>query len=780
MIYIDNQLLFMVLLCTHAAYNIESPLKIYPHFQITSHIQRLKMQQSTNNKKGEQSMKKSTNLIWRLLIAVILVFSLVSALSLQVTAPATVSAASAPLGCPKMPASPSPANLATGVSIYTNLSWGKTVNATLFDVWFDTDYDGNGGTEVASQISVLSVTNVDLVNELGSQLECCTDYYWKVVAWNASGQCSNSSLVWQFTTSPLVGAATGWTWVFPYNTVGTRGDEAQPYDTNTRNSIMVILDKSCQENYIALGNREDGGGFSLLNASNFKVTYTISQNGRIQSIVNETPKAAVYHDWHEDSYLCKGDESYGLVFLTLSKPMATDATPTVYYIGSNKAVLGSTVADDGIAPIVDLTISGSPYLGGLITVTATATEPLTNALIVVKDVKRGADTLPTTNYFPVDVQEANEYGGYCTQWWRDHTLRSYGDTELQEMDQTGSNTAAYTFNTEALAPGTNLFVEVYAHDNTYCDGYYQYWDIDQSCKWWRHETWSSSSQSITGTDTIDLHLVEGWNLISFPRTPADPILSGVFGDEIVNKVYTYIGGRWYGAIYDSASGNWVAPSGIGVLTSVQGGVGYWVYCSAAGTAQDFCSRYLKYIFEDFGRRLDTNVAWTDLLVQLSPAAVGAVTPPSYSLSAGWNLIGVPVQGSLDQYQLSTNSKHETEVLHAPVTQVSDFLSSINGHWKAIYWYLPLFTIWSDQNHGPDESYTFASGYLGATPDTAQDFNWRLAYWMTAFGGISPIPQDGYNDPFNLAGLNQDIAPVVMPGFGYWVWTDQAGTLVPVQ
>jgi hypothetical protein len=681
-------------------------------------------------------MKKSTSFLWRMLVAVILVFSLTSVLSIQATisAPATVSAATP--GCPKTPITPTPANLST-TSVFTGLAWAATTNATLWDVYWDTDDDGDPSDDlmVASQIGNPYLDPSDLMTALSTYvgddvyaLDACETYYWQVVAWNTSSgdptPCSNTSKIWQFTTGPMIGAVTGWTWEFTYATVqgGGKDDDPTPYNTNTRDSIMVVFDGYCFD---------DADLDDYINASAFRVTYDISLNGRLQTVVNETPKAVVIHDWYETDYeYGDTDDDYTLVFLTVAKPMATSAEPIVRLM-DGRTQFQAITADDGIAPIIDLSITGSPYQGGEITVTATATEPLEDAFIVTTD--EGCRQLPTINFFPAEVQEPDEYGGYC---YYDNEFDEFGYTEMRYM-YPDENVADYTFKMEAQDPQETFFVEVYAHDDTWCDGYYS----DGAYKWWRHEKWSSASQVIQSQDTIVLKLVEGWNLISFPRTPVDPTLRGVFGDNIVNKVYTYSAGRWYGSIYDADTGNWKTPTGLNALTTIGAGVGYWVYCSNAGVDQDFFSYYLEEIASYYSTcdELDAEVAWTDLIVEVQPAAVGPVTPPSYALSAGWNLVGVPVQGSLDAYQIKWNDGY-SEIHHAPVTMVSDFMASVGDKWKALYWYLPTYTLWCDDY---DESYTFPSGYQIATPGTPQSDAWKMAYWMSAFGslGISDFPQD---------------------------------------
>jgi hypothetical protein len=687
-------------------------------------------------------MHNKLNYFWLVLVALILVVSLVPALSAPVTVgadpptgtptPTPVTPTPTPVTPTPTPVTPTPTPVtptptpcvgtpnptypedgATGVDLDDCLYWDAALNANDYNVyseaWDDEPelYGSTGGTSYC--------TNLD----------CNTTYYWQIEARDLGPTCTASGPVWSFTTQrwpDIEDAVTGWEWIYPYATIGGDYlDEPQPYNTNDRTSIMVVF--------------EDDEYFSPadINASNFRVTYQYSSNGRITNAINETPTAAVVHYWNDDcDFACSGWDGM-LVFLTVSKPMVTDCEPTVYLL-DGRTVVDTAYGDDGIAPIITLSYTGDPYQGGLITVTATATEDLLDAELVAQWNGYSVDGppfgLPTTNFFPPEVEEPDMYGGYC------ESFDSFGYTDDETVTWSTDpedNIATWTVYMEAQDPQETFFIEVYAHDYTWCD----YGDGE----WWEHEKWSSASQTIQSKDTIVLHLVEGWNLISFPRTPATPTLRGTFGDNVVSKVYTYSSGRWSGAIYDPASGNWVTPAGFGALTSLQAGVGYWVYCSNAGVDQSSFSAYLEDIASYYStcNELDAEVAWTDLRVEVQPAAVGPVTPPSYALSAGWNLVGVPVQGSLDAYQLRWDEGY-SEIHHAPVTMVSDFMASVGDKWKALYWYLPTYTLWCDNY---DESYTFPSGYQIATPGTPQSAAWKMAYWMSAFGslGISDFPQD---------------------------------------
>jgi len=575
-----------------------------------------------------------------------------------------------------------------------NLSWESAWNASFYYVYWG--YSADALTQITSTTDTYYDNNWFAPD---------STFYWMVQAVNES--CFANSSIFSFTTSPwpcMIGATTGWTWIYPYATPGgDYNDDPQPYNSNDRTSIMVVFD---DEEYITPGE---------INLSDFRVTYQYSSNGLTLTAFNETPSAATLHSWDDDGW------EGSLVFLTVANPMTTNCTPTVRLMDGNTEVQSGEAAD-GIAPIVTLSYEGDPYAGGDITVTATATEPIS-----VADIVLGANpwdesrSLPTIDKFPPQVEQPDMYGGYCTG---EFGLDPDYYTRLMWMDETEDPTVVtYTFNMEAADPQDTFFIEVYAHDYTECDE-----------AWWLHEKWSSASETIPNQDTIVLHLVEGWNLISFPRTPANPTLRGTFGDNVISKIYTFKDNAWNGSIYDAASGEWLTPQGLGTIDSLEGGIGYWVYCSNAGVDQEDFADYLEAVASAYTdcQGIDAKVSWTDLTVEVEPVPVAA-TLPSYPLSAGWNLVGVPIVGSLDQYQLRWGS---SEAHHVPITMVSDFLFSVKDNWEALYWYVPKFTI---RCYG--EPYTFSSTYKLATPENSADWA-EMAYWIAAFGStsISAFPQ----------------------------------------
>jgi lysophospholipase L1-like esterase len=99
------------------------------------------------------------------------------------------------INTPGQATNPNPANLATDLSINTDLSWTAGTDANLHDVYFGTV---SPGTFRSSQTG----TTYDL-----GTLANGTTYYWRIDPKNAGG--TTTGTVWQFTTIPLApGAAT--------------------------------------------------------------------------------------------------------------------------------------------------------------------------------------------------------------------------------------------------------------------------------------------------------------------------------------------------------------------------------------------------------------------------------------------------------------------------------------------------------------------------------------------------------------------------------------------
>jgi hypothetical protein len=102
-------------------------------------------------------------------------------------------------------------------------------------------------------------------------------------------------------------------------------------------------------------------------------------------------------------------------------------------------------------------------------------------------------------------------------------------------------------------------------------------------------------------------LVAGWNLISLPIIPASSLIGKVLAAEVAANdftiVWSYQNGKWSSATLSNGKMS-------GALTTMQDGLGYWIYMTKA----------------------DTVYVTGSVIPPASP-------PPSYSLVQGWNLVG---------------------------------------------------------------------------------------------------------------------------------------------
>ena len=119
-------------------------------------------------------------------------------------------------------------------------------------------------------------------------------------------------------------------------------------------------------------------------------------------------------------------------------------------------------------------------------------------------------------------------------------------------------------------------------------------------------------------------LVAGWNLISLPIVPASNTIANVLASQAAGAnfsvVWSYQGGVWKSAVL-----NPITHVLSGSLTTMQDGLGYWIYMTKA-----------DHLF----------VVGT--IFPLPPA-----TPPSYPLSAGWNLIGFKPEPTITAETVAT-------------------------------------------------------------------------------------------------------------------------------
>jgi len=451
-------------------------------------------------------------------------------------------------------------------------------------------------------------------------------YYVRV---KAADCCWNwGEIDWSFeveSTPPMmIDAITGWTWRW--------GPRPMPQNTHTRDSIMVVFSERLDP--------------TTVQKTDFTVNYA-------------TPVSATYYEydgnWGCMQYCCSinpGCHEYGLVFLTLATPLATDATPTVVQVGVVEDLAGNAcdkpytwycsephslelpqtvTAQDGIGPAITVTASPEdPGYNETVTVTAVSSEPLSGAYLFVGEGSPndynwdeckpiGWDLVgpPVPCDTPPWHVPSTEWDGAECDTCDSRCL--YGEWMLMTEGATPYVwTASFT---NEVIPNKDWFVEVAAHDFT------QWWvDMDDpedlgqwqdyECNWhdkcWKHEKWTEESLIFWSRTPYDIDLCEGWNLISVPWNLVDPSLKGFFGTRTntgITKVYYYTGGQygyWQYAALHPVTGYWS-----GAITSIEPGKAYWVWVSPPEM------------------RL-----W---MHTLEPDAL--TPPPTYSVVKGWNMLG---------------------------------------------------------------------------------------------------------------------------------------------
>jgi hypothetical protein len=209
---------------------------------------------------------------------------------------------------------------------------------------------------------------------------------------------------------------------------------------------------------------------------------------------------------------------------------------------------------------------------------------------------------------------------------------------------------------------------------------------------------------------------QGWSLISLPLTPTGPIsASTVLAGVLQNS------GGSLAAIYPLQDGRWSAPliqhansAPIGTDFTPQPGVSYLLYCDRSGS-------YLQ-------------------------SGSVPLTPPAWTLSPGWNLVGITVGG--------------TGPISAS-TVLAGVLQSSGGNLAAIYplqdgqWSAPLIQHANSAPIGTDFPLLPGQGYLLYTD---MGGNYTPAAASTAAGG--PLP--GSSGGLPVPGSGQQPPPPGLP------------------
>ena len=170
---------------------------------------------------------------------------------------------------------------------------------------------------------------------------------------------------------------------------------------------------------------------------------------------------------------------------------------------------------------------------------------------------------------------------------------------------------------------------------------------------------SERGEGTVAATRYEIHLGEGWNLISFPDEPVTPEIDALFKDSRVSIVLSYDDYQWTSAVRDTDG--WK-----GNLKEVHSGRGYWVNAES-----------------NHGMRL---------------RLMASDGPPVERVRYGWNLLGpwapqVPAQG--------------TPMGDLHVLDPSDDWG-VAVHWKVAYTYDPSASRWTKVLQG-DDGPGFVSG-----------------------------------------------------------------------
>jgi hypothetical protein len=127
------------------------------------------------------------------------------------------------------------------------------------------------------------------------------------------------------------------------------------------------------------------------------------------------------------------------------------------------------------------------------------------------------------------------------------------------------------------------------------------------------------SRAELGYSLVELRLVAGWNLVSLPLVPRTNAITSVLNALIASNEVAVV---WS---YTGAPRTWkfYIPGKASTLTVMNDGEGYWIYMRAA-----------------------------DMLGVSGTVIPPAVTPPTYTLLTGWNLVGFKPQPDIENKTVS--------------------------------------------------------------------------------------------------------------------------------
>ena len=128
------------------------------------------------------------------------------------------------------------------------------------------------------------------------------------------------------------------------------------------------------------------------------------------------------------------------------------------------------------------------------------------------------------------------------------------------------------------------------------------------------------SRAEVGYSLLEIHLAAGWNLVSLPLVPRTNAISSVLNALIVSNEVTVV----WSFTGTPRAWKFYTPGKASTLTTMNDGEGYWIYMTKADT------------------------------LGVSGAVIPpAVTPPTYTLLTGWNLVGFKAQPAVANETVGT-------------------------------------------------------------------------------------------------------------------------------
>ncbi len=354
-------------------------------------------------------------------------------------------------GVPGTPASPAPANAATGVSTTPTLTWSSS-GATTYDVAFGTT---NPPPQVAAGQASATYTPGSLSNG--------TTYFWQIVAHNSAG--ASTGPVWSFSTSA---AALPSPW--QNQDVGTTGQAGSTtFSSGTftvRGAGADIWGSSdaFQFAYQPLA----GDGSIVARVTGIQNTNTFAKAGimlRATTAANSQHVILDLRPTGDIEFMTRSTTGGATSWLA----GATHAAPVWLQLALSGSTVTASISADGVtwSPVGSTTISFPSSVDAGLIVTSHDTSALNTSTFDSVTVSTTSASAPGT---PASPSPANSASGVSTSTaltWSSSGATSYdvafGTSSTPSNVSTGQATASYS--PGPLTAGTTYFWKITAHNS---------------------------------------------------------------------------------------------------------------------------------------------------------------------------------------------------------------------------------------------------------------------------------------------------------------------------